>query len=241
MTVAPPTLTDLQARLTKELHTVNLGIVGDASHVRTGGYHIGAKSLRAAGMSNDYSLQFALDRQATSDYACAIDIGGTPTLLMTLGSRIVHALKSQDPRVYGKVRGVNAPFDGVTIDRRYDLEDPNTKLDDNIQDSSDRGHIHLEVYRTLVLDKDVMDGIFSVLAGAPLKFPPDSKRWSETVDKAEVVDLIRSEIVDAERATLKGGDHGAFTNERLPGLIKDEGHGVLDRLDALERPQGKSS
>lgn len=235
MTVAPQTLTDLQARLTRELHTVNLGIVGDASHVRTGGYHIGAKTLRANGMSNDYSLQFALDRNATSDYACAIDIGGSPELLMNLGNRIVHALKSQDPRVYGKVRGVNAPFDGVTIDRRYDIEDPTTKLDDNVQDSSDRGHIHLEVYRSLILDHDVMDGIFSVLAGEPMKFPPNSNRWSETVNKDEVLQLIRSEVVDAERATLKGGDHGYFTHERLTGLVKDEGHGVLDRLDALEK------
>ena len=165
MTTAPRTLVTLQTRLTRALGTVNLGIVGDAAHVATGGYHIGAQSLRANGMGDDYSLQFPIDRDSTTDYACAVDIGGSPELLITIGNRIVDALKRRDPRVYNRVRAVNAAFDGSNIDRRYDTESPNDPSDDNTQACSDRNHLHAEFYRTLVLDQSVMDGFFDVLTG----------------------------------------------------------------------------
>lgn len=172
MTTAPATLVALQKKLVKNLGTTNLGIVGDASHVRSGGYHIGAKSLRNAGMSGDYSLEYALDKNSTTDYACAIDIGGSSAKLQQLGSRLVTALKNKDARVYGKIRGTNAPWGGDNIDRRYDCESPTSKTDDNTQVSSDRNHIHIEFYRTLILEQSVMDGLYDVLAGVPAKSTP---------------------------------------------------------------------
>lgn len=165
MTVAPSTLVDLQDRCVTKLGMINDGIVGDTSHQLTGGYHIGATTLRNVGMGGDYSLSFGLDANDHTDHACAVDIGGTPAKLEQLGNRLVHALKAYDPRVYGKVRGTNAPFDGWQIDRRYDCENPNTKSDDNTQSSDDRGHIHIEIYRTLVTVQSVVDGLFDVLAG----------------------------------------------------------------------------
>jgi LysM repeat protein len=171
MTTAPTTLIGFQARCVKNLGTKNLGIVGDAQHVRDGGYHIGARSLRNAGMGGDYSLQYEADRKVNHDYACAVDIGGRPALLMLLGNRIVRAMKKKDPRVYGKVRAVNAPFDGVSIDRRLDDEDPRTSADDNVQSSGDRNHIHIEIYRSLVTNQSVINGIYDVLAGVPLVKP----------------------------------------------------------------------
>jgi hypothetical protein len=165
MTSAPATLVDLQQKLVANLGTGNAGIVGNEEHIKTGGYHIGAASLRAAGMSSDYSLQYAPDRNATHDFACAVDISGSPDLLMTLGNRIVGALQRQDPRVYGRVRGVNAPFGGDPTDRRYETQDPSTPADDHIETSDDRGHIHLEVFRTLVENQAVIDAIYDVLSG----------------------------------------------------------------------------
>jgi len=197
MTVAPSTLVDLQNRLVRELGTINLGIVGDSSHVRTGGYHIGAKSLREAGMGGDYSLEFKIDRDATHDYACAVDIGGSPELLMKLGNRMVRALQNHDPRVHRKVRAVNAPWGGVSIDRRWDAESAATTSDDNVQANSDRGHIHLEVYRTLVTRQAVVDGIFDVFAGVVASGghkPTGGKHRQESDEKiwqgAPVPDLI---------------------------------------------------
>lgn len=165
MTVAPGTLINLQYKLETYHNLINLGITGDDRHVATGGYHIGAATLRNNGMSGDYSLEFAADR-VTHDYACAVDIGGRPDQLMNVGNRIVHALKNHDPRVYGRVRGVNAPFDGVSIDRRLDDESPTTSADDNVQSSDDRGHIHIEIYRSLVTNQTVINDLYNVLIGA---------------------------------------------------------------------------
>lgn len=165
MTVAPSTLKNLQNRLVHELHTVNLGINGDSTHIREGGYHIGALSLRNNGMGRDYSLEFPQDYAATHDYSCAIDIGGSMTLLQQIADRLYKALKEHDPRVHKRIRAFNGPFGGVTYDKRFDLRSPNTTSDDNVQSSSDRNHIHVEFYRTLVTNQDVMDGFFDVVSG----------------------------------------------------------------------------
>lgn len=188
MTSAPGTLQALQANLTAHLGTTNLGIVGDAAHVATGGYHIGAASLRANGMSGDYSLHYPAD-QVTHDYACAVDIGGTPDLLMTLGNRIVNALVSHDPRVYGRIRGVNSPWGGQGIDRRYDSAEGG-----EVESSDDRNHIHIEVYRTLVLEQATMDGLFSVLSEggvAPAPPAPPAPAQGNPIHGMAVPALIR--------------------------------------------------
>lgn len=65
---------------------------------------------------------------------------------------------------------------------------------------------------------------------------PDDPKWSDTVTKDEVTKLIDERILTAQRAVLLGGDHDTFTHEKFPKLIKDEGEGVLDRLNALEHP-----
>lgn len=202
MTFAPQTLVDLQARCSRELGTTNLGIVGDATHVATGGYHIGAKTLRANGMSGDYSLEFAPDHADTSDRSCAIDLGGTPGLLMTLGNRLVHALKNRDPRVYKRIRATNAPFDGVSEDRRYDCEDPSTPADDNCQVSSDRNHIHIEFYRTLITSQDVMDGLFDVLAGNG-EMTMDTEVQAEFKAVNDKLDALRNLIVGNQKRLVE--------------------------------------
>lgn len=239
MTFAPQTLVDLQDKLVKNLHTINLGIVGDATHIASGGYHIGATSLRRNGMSGDYSLQYPVDSRAEDDRACAIDIGGTPQQLMTLGNRIVHALEHYDPRVYGKVRAVNAAFDGQNIDRRYDCENPGTKADDNIQFSSDRNHLHLEIYRTLVSHSAVVDGIYAVMAGEPLTpapLDPNDPDWSSKVTKAELEALI-TKISDSRAdahvaAAVFGGN--ASLHKLRPGLYPEADQGLTDRIRRVE-------
>lgn len=159
MTTAPPTLVTLQANLVKYLHTVNLGIVGDMKHVSTGGYHIGAQDLRSHGQGGDYSLQLAKDK-VSHNYSCAIDIGGTPAQLMTLGTKLYDALVAKDGRVYGRIRGFNGPWHGQSIDRRFDSARGNS-----VTASSDRNHIHIEFYRAMILDQNVMTGLYSVLSG----------------------------------------------------------------------------
>lgn len=220
MTNAPSTLVNLQNRLVTNLHTVNSGIVGDDAHVATGGYHIGATTLRRNGMGNDYSLYYAIDKNATHDWACAIDIGGTPEKLMTIGNRIVHALKNHDRRVYGRIRAVNAPFDGVSIDRRLDDESPTTSTDDNVQASSDRGHIHVEFYRTLVLNQKVMDDFYDVCAGisGDDMSAADVAAIKKHIDESQAAQS--KEIRRVELLIIKGraDDPDTAANETIYGL-----------------------
>jgi len=225
MTVAPSTLVGLQDRMVANLGTVNLGIVGDAEHVASGGYHIGAKTLRANGMSNDYSLEFAKDRADTSDRACAIDIGSTPAKLMEIGNRIKRALENKDPRVYNKVRAVNAPFDGDSIDRRYDTEDPTVDTDSNCQASDDRDHVHVEFYRTVVLDQAVMDGFYDVIAG----IPPMEEFTMDAEAKAAFAALQTS--IDKQTATLES--FLAWGDKARPNGFEDIG----SKLDAVQTAQ----
>jgi hypothetical protein len=79
--------------------------------------------------------------------------------------------------------------------------------------------------------------------GLEPKYQPDHPNWSDTVDRDTVIKLAkaaaREEILDAERAVLLGGDHGVFTRAKHPKLVKDAGHGVLDRVNALEQAGGK--
>lgn len=224
MTTAPDTLVNLQNRLVRELHTVNLGIVGDDAHVATGGYHIGAQSLRRNGMGGDYSLQYGAD-QVSHDFACAIDIGGSPHLLQTLGNRLVHALKQGDPRVYSRVRATNAPYDGWQIDRRYDCENPNVRWDDNTQSSDDRNHIHVEFYRSLVLHPRVMDDFFEVMAASDTKpntppAPHPPKPGTKIYQGAPVPALI-AQGTNQYFGSISGpnASHGGY-NQREKGLVK---------------------
>jgi hypothetical protein len=225
MTSAPQTLVAFQAKCTQRLGTVNLGISGDAPHIRTGGYHIGAASLRAAGMGDDYSLQYPADRNATHDWACAADLGGTPTQLMLLGNRIVHALMNKDPRVYGRIRAVNSPFDSITIDRRYDLEDPNNTSDDNCQASDDRGHIHIEIYRTLILNPQVIDDLFAVLAG-------DAQEEAMTLSAADlkqIEGLIDTRTDASDKGIVRREQLILDTQAQLGNAIKT----LTSRIDQL--------
>ena len=75
MTFAPQPLLDLGALWVSHGGS-NLGIVGDASHAATGGYHEGRDDLLAAGvLATDYSVQHPRDVAGLSNAAAAIDFG----------------------------------------------------------------------------------------------------------------------------------------------------------------------
>lgn len=231
MTTAPSTLIALQKKLVENLGTVNLGIVGDAAHIRSGGYHIGAATLRNNGMGGDYSLRYDEDK-VTHDYACAIDIGGSQELLMKLGNRIANALMNHDLRVYRRIRGTNAPFGKILIDRRVDDENPDTASDDHIETTDDRNHIHVEVYRSLVLNQNVMDGLYAVLAGSTTT-PTGGMKMDEDVKKA-FADL-RSHIDDQFRQVIKGDPTHPNSLETVNNRLQTT-NTRLDEIEAFLSP-----
>lgn len=73
MTIAPPKLLDLAARLKSQIGPFFLGIVGDKNHKY--GYHLGAYEV----LASDYSRQLRRDKDGITKYggyyAAAIDIG----------------------------------------------------------------------------------------------------------------------------------------------------------------------
>jgi hypothetical protein len=65
---------------------------------------------------------------------------------------------------------------------------------------------------------------------AVTKPPATPKPPSGEITWQKILDLVE----DGLRATLRGGDHGAFTQKTHPGIVHGENEGVLDRLRKLE-------
>ncbi len=149
MTNAPADLLGLRSTLESltGLSPVDVGIVGDAAHARSGGYHIGRSGLAAAGVwSSDYSVRLTRDRSGATESASAMDVGagwrqGRGTWLKW-NSLFANALRSGDPAL-AAVRAINYSPDGSTkwrIDREQGFR---TESSGDTVDI----HTHIEWYR----------------------------------------------------------------------------------------------
>lgn len=119
MTFAPPTLLALATYWTAR-GGVNLGIVGDASHVATGvSYHLGRDQLDATA----YSRRTARDIAGLSNAASAIDLGrldGSYTPLRAFSVWLVAQARVNAPGTSDMREIIYTP-DGVTV-LRWDRE-----------------------------------------------------------------------------------------------------------------------
>jgi hypothetical protein len=100
MTFAPITISRL-ADYWGSVGGTNLGIVPDARHRLTGGYHCGRSDLLAAGrLDSDYSNQHPRDRAGLTDAASAIDLGklnGSLLELQKFSSWLVEQCQAKAP------------------------------------------------------------------------------------------------------------------------------------------------
>lgn len=149
MTNAPADLLDLRSRLQSltGLSAVNIGIVGDAAHARTGGYHIGKSGLVNAGVwSSDYSVRLTRDRNGATESASAMDVGSGwrqgSAAWLRWNNLLVDALRTGGPAL-SAVRAVNFTLDGHTK-LRTDREDAFRLV--STTDTVDI-HTHIEWYR----------------------------------------------------------------------------------------------
>lgn len=149
MTNAPGDLLGLRSTLQTltGLSAVDVGIVGDAAHARSGGYHIGRSGLQAAGVwSTDYSVRLQRDRNGCTESASAVDVGagwrqGRATWLKW-NNLLANALRANDPALTA-VRAINYSPNGTLkwrIDREYGWRT------DSSADTVDI-HTHIEWYR----------------------------------------------------------------------------------------------
>lgn len=149
MTNAPADLLGLRAQFQHlaGLSAVDVGIVGDAAHARSGGYHIGRSGLVAAGMwSSDYSVRLTRDRNGATESASAMDVGAGwgqgRAVWLRWNNLFANALRSGDPAL-AAVRGINYSPDGQLkwrIDREQGFRTESSSDTVDI-------HTHIEWYR----------------------------------------------------------------------------------------------
>lgn len=144
-TLAPANLIAVEAYYVAH-HGVNLGIVGDASHVGGGtSYHLGKDQLRPGA----YSAVTDRDRAGLSNYASAVDLGRIRDSLLPLrkfSAWFVDQCRhnSVDTR---DVREVIYSPDGTTV-LRWDRErGVGSAPRDGEADFSHRTHTHISYYR----------------------------------------------------------------------------------------------
>lgn len=145
MTLAPANLLAVASYWTKH-GGVNLGIVGDTSHVAGGtSYHLGKDHLKPGA----YSAITARDRAGLSVYASAFDmgkLGGTYTKLRTFSGWLVDQCRANasDTR---DIREVIWSPDGQVV-MRWDRErGVASQPRDGEADFSHRTHTHVSYYR----------------------------------------------------------------------------------------------
>lgn len=149
MTNAPADLLGLRSALESltGLSPVDVGIVGDAAHARSGGYHIGRGGLVAAGVwSSDYSVRLTRDRNGATESASAMDVGagwheGRGTWLKW-NNLLANALRSGDPAL-AAVRAINYSPDGST---KWRIDREQGWRTESSGDTVDI-HTHIEWYR----------------------------------------------------------------------------------------------
>jgi hypothetical protein len=149
VTDAPQDLLGFRARMQSltGLSPVDVGIVGDAAHARSGGYHIGRTGLREAGVwDTDYSVRLPRDRNGATESASASDVGcgwrQGRAVWIRWNNLLANALRAGDPAL-AAVRAINYSPDGSL---RWRIDRESGLRTESSSDSVDI-HTHIEWYR----------------------------------------------------------------------------------------------
>lgn len=145
MTYAPATLRALAAYWTAH-GGVNLGIVGDTSHIAKGtSYHLGRDALVATA----YSIQTARDKAGLTNAASAMDFGrlnGSLPQLRAFSRWLVDQARHNAPGTYDMREIIYTP-DGVTVLRWDRQRGYQSAPRPGEADSSHLTHTHVSWYR----------------------------------------------------------------------------------------------
>lgn len=236
---APDAVASLYDRLNADRpgwHLANGGVTGNPDH--TYGYHRSRFwDARYSSWSPppDYSIRHADDQDGDGNAASAIDItpqgSNAAEVLATMTGRLIQAVDGGDPRArfiaefYGTVNG-------TSVTGRF-YGSPSSA------DDSHLWHLHIAGRRRYANDQSAWDAIADIILGNPAQVPENDERWSDTVTRDEVLELIRAEVTDGLRAVVTGGDHGYFTVDRFGTIVHAEDQGLQDRVNALEKAQAK--
>lgn len=223
---APQPLQDIFTRARDgdpSLDLVFSGITGDTGH--TYGYHRCRKVLP----STDYSVQLADDREGDGWAASAIDMKPNAAGMITITRRLIQAVENGDPRIAQCVREFFGTVNGTSVTGRDVRTGRVVTADD-----SHLWHIHISIIRKYATDSKVLPGVADVIAGRPLKYPPTSERFTDTMTKNELTKIVRDEIRDALQAVEFGGPQGYWNEQHAAHLVVKEDNGDRQRIGALE-------
>jgi hypothetical protein len=149
MTNAPADLLGLRTRLQEltGLSAVDVGIVGDDRHARSGGYHIGRSGLAAAGVwDTDYSVRLTRDRTGATESSSAMDVGAGwkqgRAVWLKWNNLLANACRSGEPALM-MIRAINYSPDGKL---RWRIDRQTAWRTESSSDTVDV-HTHIEWYR----------------------------------------------------------------------------------------------
>jgi hypothetical protein len=253
---------DLQPGVARDadLEPGEVGIVGDAAHLASGGYHVGNDDLARAGLLySDYSKRESPRDRPGTNAASALDIGdfdatvhGRRNTLRSLSTAIVEASKRGDPRTRD-IREVIYTPDGVTV-RRWDRLGLRSD-----GDSSHLWHTHLSFFRDsegrraqddnlLGLLKEIIEGDDMPLTADQEQTLRDTYYWARAActgrdtagnvvrdpwDGAPVLGVRQLGVIAADVAAVRAADSAqtaAIT--ALVDTINKMAAGTGGRLDA---------
>jgi len=149
VTNAPADLLGLRSELESltGLSPVDIGIVGNGAHQKSGGYHEGKDTLQANGLwAGDYSVRLARDRNGCTLSASATDIGAGwrqgRTTWLQWNNLLANTLRANDPAL-AAVRAINYSPNGTT---RWRIDRETGWRTESSGDTVDI-HTHIEFYR----------------------------------------------------------------------------------------------
>lgn len=200
------------------LDPAGIGIVGDASHAATGGYHEGRADLLSR-LDYDYSIvQSPRDRYFLTDAASALDIPNF-SRLQNMSISLVDACKRGDPQT-GDIREVIYSPDGVTVKRWDRLGRSSTG------DSSHLWHTHISFFRD---SQGRRHNTTNILGWFQWYFEGGSKvSTSNIVDAADTVTAVLTGTTKAGYANDgQSAEHSlAAVENRLTKLLEQIGTAV---------------
>lgn len=172
------------------------GILGDAAHFTTGGYHV----PRAYVPAGDYSVQLPQDKLGDDQAASALDVtpqGGTGQEVMRkLTHNLRRATLARDPRIVTVLREFAGTLNNETV---FSMDVQRGAVVTGF-DTGHLWHVHISILRQYANDATALAGVAEVLAGVPLSkskvLPPkptlsDAQRqrrvryWRDLIQKAK--------------------------------------------------------
>ena len=240
MTNAPADLLGLRSTvmgLTGLRDPASVGIVGDAAHASSGGYHEGKTDLINAGVwYTDYSVRLTRDRNGCTESASAMDIGyawplGGNAAWLRFNNLLVADLHANRAEL-APIRAANYTPDGSTR-LRTDRESGWSVVSSS--DTVDV-HTHIEWYRDTEGNRQAcLDRVAALVQAAVNNTNPEDDLTPEEHDRLVNIDQTCNALIRMEdHAQLTVGNQANLLGQQLE-QIQAELSALTDQVTQLTR------